>query len=182
MSLDRPVAVKMILSGEFASPDDVARFRLEAQAAANLDHPGIVPIYEIGEYGSALFRCGIAGASLAARLRHHLPSETADVLLSRDEIRATVRLVADVARAVHYAHHRGIIHRDLKPANILVQSQGHPHVTDFGLAKRMTANSQLTQTGAIISAQLHVAGAGRWRECRLSRPAADIYTVEAILA
>lgn len=151
VSLNRPVAVKMILSGELASPDDVARFRLEAEAAANLDHPGIVPIYEIGESdGQHYFSMKyIAGQSLAARLKQR-EGDMPDQPVERDAVRETVTLVVEVARAVHCAHQRGIIHRDLKPANILIDADNRPHVTDFGLAKRLTGDSQLTRTGAII--------------------------------
>lgn len=182
VSLNRPVAVKMILSGELASADDVARFRLEAEAAANLDHPGIVPIYEIGEsegqhYFSMKF---IAGQSLAARLKQRA-SELAAVPLTGDEVRQSVRLVAEVARAVHYAHQRGIIHRDLKPANILIDADGRPHVTDFGLAKRLASDSQLTQTGAIIGTPSYMSPEQAGGGSAAVTTATDIYGLGAIL-
>jgi hypothetical protein len=182
LSLNRPVAVKMILSGELASRDDVARFRLEAEAAANLDHPGIVPIYEIGESeGQHYFSMKyISGQSLAAQLKQRA-AEMPGIPLHLDDIRHSVRLVTEVARAVHYAHQRGIIHRDLKPANILIDADGHPHVTDFGLAKRVTGDSQLTQSGAIIGTPSYMPPEQAGGSSAAVTTAADIYGLGAIL-
>jgi serine/threonine-protein kinase len=108
LGLNRPVGLKMLLNGAWASPDDVQRFRLEAEAIAQLDHPNIIPIYEVGEQEGLHYFCMklAEGSGSLARL-------TADP-------REAVRLLATVARAVHYAHQRGIINRDLKPANILL--------------------------------------------------------------
>src|SRR5262245_46528382 len=141
LSLNRPVAFKMILAGQFASTADVDRFHVEAEAAAGLDHPNIVPIYEVGAFeGNHFFTMKfIDGRSMA----YELPR------LSKAP-RDGVRLLVKVCRAIHYAHQHSILHRDLKPANILLDANGAPHVTDFGLAKRTEGDSQLTQTGAIV--------------------------------
>lgn len=179
VSLNRSVAVKMILAGELASPGDVARFKLEAEAAANLDHPNIVPIYEIGETnGQHYFSMKlITGRSLAAALKEDEGKPPND----NRTIRQRVQLVSSVARAAHFAHQRGIIHRDLKPANILMDSQGQPHVTDFGLAKSLSNDSALTQTGAIVGTPSYMAPEQAHGSARHVTTAADIYGLGAIL-
>jgi len=137
-SLERTVALKLIKRGQSAWAEDVERFRLEAVLAANLDHPGIVPIFEIGQYeGQHYFSMAfVAGESLAQRVsRGPLPP------------RESAELLAQVCEAVAYAHSQGVIHRDLKPANILLDRQGRPHVSDFGLAKRAASESGLTVQG-----------------------------------
>lgn len=141
VSLNRIVAVKMILAGQLASPQDVERFHVEAEAAANLDHPGIVPIYEVGEHeGQHFFSMAfVDGPSLAQRLTEGpLPPGQA------------AELIRKVADAVAFAHARGVIHRDLKPGNILLDADGYPRITDFGLAKRITGDKQLTATGQVL--------------------------------
>jgi serine/threonine protein kinase len=141
LALDRLVALKMILAGQLATEADVRRFRQEAEAAANLDHPNILPIYEVGEHeGQQYFSMKLVeGGSL---------SEKVPGLIARP--REAAELLAAVARAVHFAHQRGVLHRDLKPGNVLLDSDGAPYVTDFGLAKRVEGDSGLTQTGAIV--------------------------------
>jgi eukaryotic-like serine/threonine-protein kinase len=140
-ALNRTVALKVVKSGAFASQAELIRFQGEAEAVAQLDHPNIVPIYEVGQCrGLPFFSMKLVnGISLDGRLEE----------FARDP-RASARLVATVAQAVHHAHQRGILHRDLKPANVLVDENGQPHVTDFGLAKRLDGSQDATQSGAIL--------------------------------
>jgi tRNA A-37 threonylcarbamoyl transferase component Bud32 len=169
--LDRVVALKMILGGEFAAAADVERFRTEARAAAGLTHPGIVPVYEVGEHdGRHYFTMQfIEGESLSRKVPE----------LSRD-LRAAAALVARVARAVHFAHQSAVLHRDLKPANVLVDRDGRPHVTDFGLAKRLEAAGSLTQTGAVVGTPGYMAPEQAAGKKGLTT-AVDVYGLGAIL-
>jgi Protein kinase domain len=169
VSLNRLVALKMILAGSFASVRDIQRFRAEAEAAANLDHPHIVPIYEVGEhegqqYYSMKF---VEGTSLA----NHPAGPP----------RREVGGLVDVARAVHHAHQRGVLHRDLKPSNVLVDSQGTRLVADFGLAKRLAAGGgSFTETGQVLGTPKYMApeqAAGR----KDLTVAADVYSLGVIL-
>ncbi len=180
-SLNRPVALKMILAGRLATAAEVARFRREAEAAARLEHPGIVPIHEIGQHGDQhYFTMGLVdGQSLSAKLQERplLPREAA-------------LLVRDVAIAVQFAHSRGVVHRDLKPSNILLgTSSGNspgelpysPRVTDFGLAKLARTDQSLTETGQILGTPSYMPpeqAAGLTDEIG---PAADIYALGAVL-
>src|SRR5262249_46596932 len=145
VSLNRLVALKMILKGELANPSDVSRFRAEAEAVAQLDHPNIVPIHEVGEHDGQQYYAMryIEGSSLARQPRADARTET--------------RQLAIVPRAVYHAHQRGILHRDLKPSNILLGPTGTPFVTDFGLAKRVDADRSLTEPGAVVGTPRYMA-------------------------
>jgi eukaryotic-like serine/threonine-protein kinase len=177
VSLNRPVALKMILTGQLASDIDVQRFRQEAEAAANLDHPHIVPINEVGEHqGQHFFSMKlIDGPSLAKAL-----AAKPKGLVGKEEQLQAASLLATVARAVHHAHQRGLMHRDLKPGNILLDSQRQPHVSDFGLAKRVVGDSGLTHTGAVIGTPSYMAPEQARGEKSLTT-AIDIYALGAIL-
>jgi WD40 repeat protein len=171
VKLNRLVALKMILAGGHAGEAELARFRREAEAVAQLQHPHIVQIHEIGEQdGLPYFALEfVAGGSLADRLDGTpLPQQQA------------AQLVGTLARAMHAAHERGIVHRDLKPANVLLTAEGAPKVTDFGLAKRLDMEGQ-TQSGAVMGTPSYMApeqAAGKSKEIG---PAADVYALGAIL-
>ena len=173
VSLQREVALKMILSAGLASAADVQRFRLEAEAAANLDHPHVLPIYEVGEYqGQPYFGMKlVSGGSLADRLAAH----------PRSPVRELVGLLVKVCRAVDFAHRRGVLHRDLKPANVLLDPDGTPYVTDFGLAKKSgREDSGLTRTGAVVGTPSYMPPEQARGEKGLTT-AADVYALGAIL-
>lgn len=170
--LNRTVAVKMILAGELANHEDVHRFLAEAEAAAGLDHPGIVPVYESGEIGGQqFFSMGfVDGQSLAALLAAGpLPPRRAAELLA---------LVAD---AVEYAHQQGVIHRDLKPGNILLDKDGRPRVTDFGLAKRVAGDSGLTHTGQALGTPSYMPPEQASGKLDAVGPVSDVYALGAVL-
>ena len=172
VSLNRPVAVKMILAGQLASEAEVKRFLTEAEAAANLDHPNIVPIYEVGQHeGQHYFSMRLVEGQTLAK---HVATFVHDH-------RAAAQIVATVARAVHYAHQRGILHRDLKPANILLDPRGQPHVTDFGLAKRIESGSDLTHSGAVLGTPSYMAPEQATGGSKQLTTAADVYALGAIL-
>jgi hypothetical protein len=171
VSLDRPVALKMILAGQLASAEDVERFRHEAKAAANLDHPHIVPIYEVGEHdGQQYFSMKlIDGTSLAQRTDG-----------SAMDPKTAAKIVAKVARAVHHAHQHGILHRDLKPGNILLDAQGEPYVADFGLAKRVDGAGPYSRSGTIVGTAGYMPPE-QARAAKSLTTAADVYGLGAIL-
>jgi WD40 repeat protein/tRNA A-37 threonylcarbamoyl transferase component Bud32 len=189
LSLNRIVAVKMILSGQFASDEDVQRFHGEARAAAHLRHPGIVPVYEIGNIeGRRYYSMGfVDGVSL-------------NVLVRDDAVpapREAAELVRRVAGAIHYAHERGVIHRDLKPANILMEKSDRddamtlliagqrgrlePRITDFGLAKKLDAGVELTGTGQVLGTPTYMAPEQAAGQSGLIGPASDVYSLGALL-
>ncbi|MCI0541641.1 MAG: serine/threonine protein kinase [Verrucomicrobiales bacterium] len=192
--LDRIVALKVVSSGQFAGASEIARFRQEAEAAAILDHPNIVPIYHVGECeGRPFFTMPLieGGTVAASRKSAGLINSEMPTALLRDA--ATV--MAKVARAVHHAHQRGVLHRDLKPSNILLDPQGEPHITDFGLAKRFGVpplsssvqaevgdpKSDLTLTGAALGTPGYMAPEQASGESRQVTIAADIFSLGAIL-
>ena len=172
VNLNRLVALKMILAGQLASPQDVQRFYTEAEAAAQLDHPGIVPIFEVGQNdGQHFFSMGfIEGQSLAGRV-------AAGPLPPRE----AAQLVLEVAQAVHYAHEKGVIHRDLKPGNILLDKLGKPRVTDFGLAKLTESGSDLTGSGQILGTPSYMPPEQASGKIDQIGPPADVYSLGAIL-
>lgn len=179
--LGRIVALKMIQRGVLASADDVARFRAEAAAAAHLEHPQIIPVYEVGQQdGEPFFSMKyIAGSTLAKKLAD-------GPLAPRD----TAALLLPVCRAIAHAHQQGIIHRDLKPSNILIDADGQPLVGDFGLAKRIdvggaegsaSAGEALTRTGAILGSPSYMSPEQAAGSRGNVGPASDVYSLGAIL-
>ncbi len=171
-SLKRLVALKMIVAGAHAGPDQVARFRAEAEAVARLQHPNIVQIYEIGEQGGLPFLSleFVDGGSLAQKLAG-----------TPQPPRAAAELVQTLARAMDEAHQAGIVHRDLKPANVLLTNTGIAKITDFGLAKQLDAPSGQTQSGAIIGTPSYIAPEQAGGKVKNIGPAADVYALGAIL-
>lgn len=172
LSLNRIVAVKVILLGQFATVNDVRRFQAEAESAADLRHEGIVPIYASGEYeGSPYFSMQfIEGSTLA----HLIANEVMDC-------RTAARLLSSIADAVAYAHSKGIIHRDLKPSNILINKHGNPIIADFGLAKRSDTDPNLTGTGQIIGTPNYMSPEQASGLNHLISTRSDIYSLGAIL-
>ena len=171
-SLGRTVAIKMLLRRDLAGPADLARFRSEAEAAAQLDHAGIVSIFEVGEHDGHPFYSMqfIEGTTLAKRLaRGPLPP------------REAAELLAKVAEAVQAAHARGVLHRDLKPSNILIDASGEPRVSDFGLAKRLEAGDSVTHTGAILGTPCYMSPEQAAGSRGDVGPTSDVWSLGAIL-
>jgi WD40 repeat protein/predicted Ser/Thr protein kinase len=172
LSLNRIVAVKLLLAGEFADETFIQRFRREAEAAASLNHPNIVSIHEVGEEeGRAYFSMEmIEGRTLGEVARESpLPA------------RRAAQLVKTIAEAVHFAHERGLLHRDLKPSNVMVDAQGVPHITDFGLAKRLAApNEELTLTGQVLGSPNYMPPEQADPKIGQATVASDVYSLGAI--
>ncbi len=171
-SLNRTVALKVISLGQWASKAHLKRFRLEAEAAARLEHPGIVPIHEVGErdgqcYFSMKF---IEGGQL-------------DEVTKREpmSIRQAVELIAKVTRTVHYAHEHGILHRDIKPGNILVDQKGEPHLTDFGLARLVETESTVTRTMEVLGTPSYMAPEQAVGDNAAISSVTDVYGLGAVL-
>jgi serine/threonine protein kinase/Tfp pilus assembly protein PilF len=171
-SLNRTVALKVISLGQWASQTHLKRFRLEAEAAARLEHPGIVPIHEVGErdgqcYFSMKF---IEGGQL-------------DEVTKREpmSIRHAVELITKVARTVHYAHEHGILHRDIKPGNILLDQKGEPHLTDFGLARLVESESTVTRTMEVLGTPSYMAPEQAVGNNAAVSSVTDVYGLGAIL-
>src|SRR6266508_4633323 len=171
-SLNRIVALKVIGLGQWATKAHLKRFRLEAEAAARLEHPGIVPIHEVGErdgqcYFSMKF---VEGGQL-------------DEVLKREPmpIRQAVELIAKVARTVHYAHEHGILHRDIKPGNILLDQKREPHLTDFGLARLVETESTVTRTLEVLGTPSYMAPEQAVGNNAAVGSATDVYGLGAVL-
>ncbi len=176
--LNRLVALKIISAGELAAPDFVERFRIEAEAAASLDHPNIVPIYEIGREGERhFFAMKLAeGGTLANR-----PGAGSGAGLWRSSNEEVARLMACLAQAVHYAHQRGVLHRDIKPDNVLLDTSGKPLLSDFGLAKLIDQDSQLTRTLAVLGTPAYIAPEQAAGAGTPVTTATDVYGLGAVL-
>src|SRR6516165_10689402 len=171
-SLNRIVALKVISLGQWASKAHVRRFRLEAEAAARLEHPGIVPIHEVGERdGSCYFSMKfVEGGQLDEVVRRKPVS-----------IRQAAELIAKVARTVHYAHEHGILHRDIKPGNILLDAKSEPHLTDFGLARLVESESTVTRTKEVMGTPSYMAPEQAVGNNAAVSSATDVYGLGAVL-
>ncbi len=171
-SLNRTVALKVISLGQWASKAHLKRFRREAEAAASLDHPSIVPIYEVGERdGSCYFSMKFVEGGQLDEVVRRTPMS----------IRQAVELIAKVARTVHYAHEHLILHRDIKPGNILLDAKGEPHLTDFGLARLVESESSVTQTLDVLGTPSYMAPEQAVGNNAAVSSATDVYGLGAVL-
>src|SRR5438477_2311073 len=171
-SLNRTVALKVISLGQWASKAHLKRFRREAEAAASLDHPSIVPIYEVGERdGSCYFSMKFVEGGQLDEVVRRIPMS----------IRQAVELIAKVARTVHYAHEHLILHRDIKPGNILLDAKGEPHLTDFGLARLVESESSVTQTLDVLGTPSYMAPEQAVGNNAAVSNATDVYGLGAVL-
>jgi len=171
-SLNRTVALKVIGLGSWATEAHLKRFRREAEAAASLNHPCIVPIYEVGERdGACYFSMGL------------VEGEQLDAIV-KDEpmpVRRAAEFIAKLARTVHYAHEHGILHRDIKPGNVLLDPKGEPHLTDFGLARLVEAESTVTGTLEVLGTPSYMAPEQAAGETKKLGKATDVYGLGAVL-
>jgi TolB-like protein/Tfp pilus assembly protein PilF len=171
-SLNRIVALKVIGLGQWATKAHLKRFRLEAEAAASLEHPGIVPIHEVGERdGSCYFSMKFVEGGQLDEVTRRSPMS----------IRQAVELIAKVARTVHYAHEHGILHRDIKPGNILLDAKGEPHLTDFGLARLVESESSVTHTLEVLGTPSYMAPEQAVGNNAAISSATDVYGLGAVL-
>lgn len=170
--LQREVALKMILRERLSSSQDRQRFMAEAASLAKLEHPSIVPIFSVGEVdGLPYFTMQlIRGRTLAQELA-----------MGSITPRRVVRLLADIAHAVHFAHQRGILHRDIKPSNILVDEEGNAKLTDFGLAKQVDSGEQITRSGAVLGTPNYMSPEQALGRTQQLGPASDIYSLGTVL-
>jgi serine/threonine-protein kinase len=171
-NLNRTVALKVIGLGQWAAEAHLKRFRLEAEAAARLEHPGIVPIHEVGERdGSCYFSMKFVEGGQLDEVTRREPMP----------IRRAVELIAKVARTVHYAHEHGILHRDIKPGNILLDKEGEPHLTDFGLARLVESESTVTRTMEVLGTPSYMAPEQAAGNNDAISSATDVYGLGAVL-
>src|SRR2546429_8654219 len=171
-SLNRTVALKVISLGQWASKAHLKRFRRKAEAAASLDHPRIVPIYEVGEReGACYFSMKFIEGGQLDEVVKRAPMS----------IRQAAELIAKVARTVHYAHEHGILHRDIKPGNILLDTKGEPQLTDFGLARLVEAESTITRTREALGTPSYIAPEQAAGEYTKLSNATDVYGLGAVL-
>src|SRR5256885_3790514 len=171
-SLNRTVALKVISLGQWASKAHLKRFRLEAEAAAHLEHPGIVPIHEVGERdGQCYFSMKFVEGGQLDEVVRRAPMS----------IRQGAELIAKVARTVHYAHEHGILHRDIKPGNILLDAKGEPHLTDFGLARLVESESTVTRTLEVLGTPSYMAPEQAVGNNAAVSSITDVYGLGAVL-
>jgi tRNA A-37 threonylcarbamoyl transferase component Bud32 len=172
LSLNRVVALKMVLAGEWATPEARFRLRAEAEAAANLQHPNIVAIHEVGEHeGQQYFSMDFVDGTNLAEFVCGEP-------LSAEQAASYVKAIAE---AIHFAHQRGILHRDLKPQNVLIDTDDRPRITDFGLAKRVENDSGLTRTGDVLGSPSYMSPEQASSRLEEVGPQSDVYSLGAIL-
>ncbi len=172
ISLNRVVALKMLLFGRLASEEFARRFRAEAAAAASLQHPNIVSIHEVGEHDCQQYfsMAYVEGSNLSALVRENsLPAKRA------------ASYVKTIAEAIHYAHSKGILHRDLKPSNVIIDANDQPRVTDFGLAKKLEGDSELTLTGQVLGTPGFMSPEQAGGKGGMVGPSSDVYSLGALL-